>query len=146
MGNISVPSRILGKHALYDLSGCDASVLNNAERIRSIALQAADIARITVLGSMDHHFVPQGYSLVLILEESHLSIHTWPEHDYVAIDLFSCSLQTDFEAVRDYLVSQFQPAWTEYHLFERGPVENPSLASPIPKSPNGHSAKQSFEV
>lgn len=123
MENGKTPSRILGKHAIYDLSGCDPNILDDPASISEVIHRAADIAQITTLGSMEHHFEPQGYSMVLILEESHLSVHTWPEHGYAAVDLFSCSLRTDFVAVRDFLAAQFRARAVEYALLARGPVE-----------------------
>ncbi len=114
------PNTVLGKHAIIDLSGCNTELLKNHKRIHDILVQAAWVANVTVVGSMDHLFSPQGYTAVLVLEESHLSIHTWPEHGYVSIDLYSCNLQTDFHAVKDFLADQFQASVTEFKLLQRG--------------------------
>lgn len=54
-------------------------------------IAAAQAARATIVGERFHHFSPQGVSGVILLAESHLSIHTWPEHGYAALDLFTCS-------------------------------------------------------
>ncbi|MDH5507161.1 MAG: adenosylmethionine decarboxylase [Anaerolineae bacterium] len=125
------PQVILGRHAIYDLSGCDAEIINNPQRLNAILHDTADVAKITVLGVQEHYFDPQGYSAVLILEESHLSLHTWPEHLYISVDLYSCSLNTDFEAVRDYLVDQLQAMSVRYLLIERGPFDQKTAISPV---------------
>lgn len=114
------PSLVLGKHAIIDLSGCDPQIITNHQLIHEILLQAADIAEVTIVGCLEHSFQPQGYSATLVLEESHLSIHTWPEYDYISLDLYSCNLQTNFDAVAEFLARKFGATITEYHLLERG--------------------------
>lgn len=132
------PTQVLGKHAIYDLSGCDAALMNSPSLLREIVMQAATVAEITVLGSMDHHFEPQGYSIVLILEESHLSLHTWPENGYVSIDLFSCSARTDFAAVHEFLVGRLRPVNSQFSLLKRGPYEPVPQELERARSDNGH--------
>lgn len=100
---------VVGKHAIIDLSGCDPDVICDYELILNILREAARVAQVTVVGEIEHQFNPEGYSMVLLLEESHLSIHTWPEYNYVSLDLFSCNLHTDFEAVEKFLVKKFKP-------------------------------------
>jgi len=68
---------------------------------------------------VEHFFTPQGYTLVLVLEESHLSVHTWPEYCYASIDLYSCNLETDFEAVKEFLANEFEARFTEFVVLER---------------------------
>ena len=80
----------LGKHLLLELKGCDKEVLNDIGFLREALLAAAGEARATVLGESFHQFEPQGVSGVVIIAESHLFIHTWPECGYAAIDIFTC--------------------------------------------------------
>jgi len=80
----------LGKHLLLELKDCDREVLNDLGFLKSMLLAAASEARATVLGESFHHFNPQGVSGVVILAESHLFIHTWPECGYAAVDIFTC--------------------------------------------------------
>ncbi len=120
MDNTLCPRAVLGKHAIIDLSNCNAEILRDYELIKSLLAQVADIAKVTIIGSMDRHFTPQGYTVVLVLEESHLSIHTWPEFNYVSIDLYSCNLETNFQAVVDFLSNKFQAKKTQFTLLERG--------------------------
>lgn len=90
----------LGKHVLLELKDCDREVLNNLEAIRDILLTAASESGATILGESFHTFQPQGISGVVIIAESHLSIHTWPEHGYAAADIFTCghTVQADIAA------------------------------------------------
>lgn len=120
METLLQPGRKLGRHAIIDLSGCNSEMIGNCQLIHDTLVKAAEMARLTVIGIMDHRFIPEGFTAVLMLEESHLSIHTWPEYNYASIDLYSCNLQTDFQAVINFLANEFQAAVTEVAFFERG--------------------------
>jgi S-adenosylmethionine/arginine decarboxylase-like enzyme len=74
MEKLLQPNRMLGKHAIIDLSGCDSEIIRNCRLIHDTLIKAAEMAGLTVIGIMDHHFMPEGYTAVLMLEESHLSI------------------------------------------------------------------------
>ncbi len=80
----------LGKHLLLELKGCDKEVLNDVSFIRDTLLVAANECGATVLGESFHQFSPQGVSGVVVIAESHLFIHTWPEYGYAAADIFTC--------------------------------------------------------
>ncbi len=80
----------LGKHLLLELKDCDREVLNDLDFLKGILLAAATEAGATVLGESFHQFNPHGVSGVVIIAESHLFIHTWPECGYAAVDIFTC--------------------------------------------------------
>ncbi|MFC2041154.1 adenosylmethionine decarboxylase [Chloroflexota bacterium] len=80
----------LGKHLLLELKDCDREVLNNLSFLKSALPAAASEAGATVLGESFHQFNPQGVSGAVIIAESHLFIHTWPECGYAAVDIFTC--------------------------------------------------------
>ena len=80
----------LGKHLLLELKDCDREVLNDLSFLKGLLLAAAKEAGATVLGESFHQFNPRGVSGVVIITESHLFIHTWPEHGYAAVDIFTC--------------------------------------------------------
>ena len=80
----------LGKHLLLELKDCDKEVLNDLSFLKGILAEAANEAGATVLGESFHQFNPQGVSGVIIIAESHLFIHTWPECGYAAVDIFTC--------------------------------------------------------
>jgi S-adenosylmethionine decarboxylase len=80
----------LGKHLLLELKDCDREVLDDLGFLKDILLAAAREAGATVLGESFHKFNPHGVSGVVIIAESHLFIHTWPECGYAAVDIFTC--------------------------------------------------------
>jgi len=80
----------LGRHLLLELKSCDKEVLNDIDALREALLAAATECGATVLGESFHQFSPQGVSGVVIIAESHLFIHTWPEYGYAAADIFTC--------------------------------------------------------
>jgi S-adenosylmethionine decarboxylase proenzyme len=80
----------LGKHLLLELRGCDREVLNDLAVVERVLRAAAEAAGATVVQSVFHRFAPQGVTGVVVLEESHFSVHTWPESGYAAADFFTC--------------------------------------------------------
>lgn len=83
----------LGTHLLIELYDCARDLLDDPPGVESLMLLAAKEAGATVVSSHCNRFEPHGVSGVVILAESHLTIHTWPEHGYAAVDLFSCGSQ-----------------------------------------------------
>jgi S-adenosylmethionine decarboxylase len=79
-----------GRHLLVEYTGCDFSVLDDLKRIEALMNEAATAARTNIVASVFQPFEPQGVTGVVVVEESHLSIHTWPEHGYAAVDFFTC--------------------------------------------------------
>lgn len=80
----------LGKHVLVELFGCPAHLLNDVSYVQSALETAAEVSGATLINSTFHHFAPIGVSGVVVIQESHLAIHTWPEYGFAAIDLFTC--------------------------------------------------------
>ncbi len=80
----------LGRHLLLELHGCDPIVLDDLPRMKALLERAAVAAGATVVQVVFHQFAPQGVSGVVVVEESHLSVHTWPEVGYAAIDFYTC--------------------------------------------------------
>ena len=85
----------LGRHILVEFYGCDVNLLNRATAIKGLMEDAARAARATVVDSFIHQFSPFGVSGVVVIAESHLTIHTWPEYGYAAVDLFTCGEEVD---------------------------------------------------
>jgi len=98
----------LGKHLLVELRDCNKEILNNIEKTRAYMVAAAIEARATVIGEHFHTFSPHGISGVVIIAESHLSIHTWPEYGYAAVDVFTCGDVLQPCVAADYLINKFQ--------------------------------------
>lgn len=81
---------VVGHHLMVELLDCDADLLDNHEYIVEELKLAAKHAHATVLDITSHAFEPQGVTAIALLAESHMSIHTWPEHGYAAVDVFTC--------------------------------------------------------
>ncbi len=81
----------IGRHLLAEFYDCDSSVLNDPELIRQNLLEVAHDLDVTIVGEVFHRFASGGVSGVLVITESHLSIHTWPESCYAASDIYTCS-------------------------------------------------------
>ena len=96
----------LGKHLLLELQDCDKEVLNDLSFLKDIMVAAANDCGATVLGESFHPFNPQGVSGVVIIAESHLSIHTWPEYGYAAADIFTCGTSVEPEKAAATLVEK----------------------------------------
>ncbi len=92
----------LGRQQTVEFYDCDAEVLLDTAAMERLFLRAAAVSGATVVKSFFHAFVPQGVSGVVIISESHFAVHAWPEHEYAAVDLFTCGATIDFEsAIRE---------------------------------------------
>jgi len=80
----------LGKHLLLELIDCDAALLNDVEYLRKVVSDTARQIGATVIKDSFYQFTPQGVSIVVIIAESHISLHTWPEYSFAAVDVFTC--------------------------------------------------------
>lgn len=98
----------LGRHILVEFNGCSPEILNDVSVIESSMVEAAQKAGATVIQSSFHHFSPFGVSGVVVIQESHLAIHTWPEYQYAAVDLFTCGETVDPWISFDHLKLAFK--------------------------------------
>lgn len=80
----------LGRHILAEIYGCNEEVLDSAEKIKKAMVNSAIKAGAQIREVAFHKFCPQGVSGVVIISESHITIHTWPEFGYAAVDVFTC--------------------------------------------------------
>ncbi len=89
-----------------ELEECNEETLNDLEALKAAMLAAADEAGATVLGESFHRFAPYGISGVVIIAESHLFIHTWPEYGYAAADIFTCGTSVQPEKAAELLIKK----------------------------------------
>ena len=113
-------SHALSKHLLVDLYGCPADLLNDVTALEKVMIEAAQRAGAKVINSMFHHFSPFGVSGVVVIQESHLTIHTWPEQGFAAVDLFTCGTQTKPRRALIHLKRALQSTRIEVRQFRRG--------------------------
>lgn len=89
---------LIGRHCIYDLQDGDPQLLDDEDFIKDALVKAADAAGATLLKIVSHKFEPQGVTAFALLAESHISIHTYPEQNYAAIDSFTCGAHTNPES------------------------------------------------
>jgi S-adenosylmethionine decarboxylase len=97
-----------GKHCILELYRASAAKLNDEALIRNILEEAARVSNATLLDIKTHPFIPQGVTGFALLAESHISIHTWPESGYAAVDVFTCGEKTDPEVACKFLAETFE--------------------------------------
>ncbi len=93
----------LGRHVLAEFTNCDTVSLNDAAKIEQWLNESARKSGATIVKSVFHHYNPHGVSGVVVIAESHISIHTWPEYGYAAVDFFTCGDNVDPFLACDYL-------------------------------------------
>jgi len=110
----------LGRHILVEYYGCDVNLLNRASAVKEVMEDAARAARATVVESFIHQFSPFGVSGVVVIAESHLTIHTWPERGEAAVDLFTCSNAPKARAALDWLCGRLGGNASRFREIPRG--------------------------
>ena len=109
------------KHLLLELYRCDCEKLNDESFLRCTLNRAAKLANATVLNLISNKFEPQGVTAIALLAESHISIHTWPEYNYSAIDIFTCGKNMIPEQASQYLIESLMAKEHSLRVIERNP-------------------------
>ena len=110
----------LARHTLLELHGCDAAALNSPAGLKELLLEAVRRGRGTIVTDVFHTFSPHGVSGVVVIAESHVAIHTWPERGYAAVDIFSCGTKLDHAAIRDWIREGLRAERVEIRELTRG--------------------------
>ena len=110
----------LGSHLLVELFDCDTRSLEEEATVGSAMLEAAVESKATVVAKSFHEFKPFGVSGAVIIQESHYTIHTWPEHGYAAVDLFYCGGTVLVREAVEVLRMRFKPARIKFLVVRRG--------------------------
>ena len=109
------------KHLLLELYKCDYEKLNDESFLRCVLNRASKLAKATILNLISNKFEPQGVTAIALLAESHISIHTWPESNYSAIDIFTCGQNMLPELASDYLIEVLKAEEHSLRVIERNP-------------------------
>ncbi len=115
-----------GIHLLGEWYGCPANTpeFTRADALRALCIKSSTDAGLTVVGERFHQFEPQGVTGTVLLAESHLAIHTWPEHGFVSVDVYVCNLATDNSAKAERLFraleAALKPKRAKFHSIHRG--------------------------
>jgi S-adenosylmethionine decarboxylase len=118
------------KHLILELWDCKSEFLDNENYVEKAMFNAAHLISTTVLNKYTRKFSPQGVTTVIVIAESHLSIHTFPEHNYAAIDVFTCG-KVDPSNLISYFKEVFQTREVIYHNFMRGVRDEPGQGNQI---------------
>ena len=109
------------KHCLLELYRCDCEKINDESFLRCTLNRAAKLANATVLNLISNKFEPQGVTAIALLAESHISIHTWPESNYSAVDIFTCGRNMLPELASQYLIDALKAEEHSLRLIKRNP-------------------------
>ncbi|MDY6909707.1 MAG: adenosylmethionine decarboxylase [Thermodesulfobacteriota bacterium] len=116
----------LGKHLIVELYHCDADRINQVEEVERILVEAVNISKATIVQPVFHQFSPHGVSGVVVIAESHFSIHTWPEFGYCALDIFTCGDQIDSDASLRYIKKELRAESLFVTEIRRGMLDIPT--------------------
>ena len=109
------------KHLLLELYRCDYEKLNDESFLRCTLNKGAKLANATVLNLISNKFEPHGVTAIALLAESHISIHTWPESNYSAVDIFTCGQNMMPEVASEYLMKSLMAKEHSLRVIERNP-------------------------
>ena len=109
----------LGDHLLIDIICDNSDILNSLEKLEELSDKLIKICKLTKLSKLTHKFEPHGITLITLLSESHLSMHTWPENKSICIDIFSCSDNLDIKKIKEILSQYFLINNIKIEMIER---------------------------
>ena len=117
------PEKTFGKHLLVDFHDCDPEIIKFLDPTREILLRAARECKATIVDDLFHQYEPFGVSGVVLIAESHLSVHTWPEDGFVGLDIFTCGAEMEPEVAIDILRRAFRAREAVVKVLVRGQRE-----------------------
>ena len=110
----------IGHHYIVEASGCDPEIIGSVAKVQQILVKAAEIAGTKVWSISFNRFPPHGVSGVVVISESHISAHTWPEYGYGALDFYTCGNSVDPEKGIEYAVGAFGASSSHITEITRG--------------------------
>lgn len=118
---VAALKQILGNQLIVELFDCDQESLKDVSTVEAVLLKAANAAKATVINHCFHQFSPHGVSGVVVIAESHIAVHTWPEHRYCAIDIFTCGDLIDNDSALTVLKEGLRCESIKVFKVKRGP-------------------------
>lgn len=115
----------LGNHLIIELYDCHRDVINDAQTVEQKLIEAVKVSGANMVQSVIHEFNPHGISGVIVIEESHFSVHTWPEYGYCALDIFTCGDEIDYHSALQYLKKEFRAGNMSVTELKRGMLDLP---------------------
>ena len=117
--------KTLGKHLILELYNCPPRLLDSPEAVSRALTQAVHDSGATLIQPFFHQFAPQGVSGIIVISESHFSIHTWPEYGYAAADIFTCGEAIDLDRAVNTLRTGLEAGSIHKMLLCRGALDLP---------------------
>jgi len=114
--------RALGTHLIVELHNCHPELLKDLDFVKDTMISAAQACRATVVDAVFHEFNPFGVSGIVVIAESHLSIHTWPEYHYAAVDIFTCGDTVKPVEAAEYIAARLRCENRSFVEFKRGVI------------------------
>jgi len=108
---------------LLELYECPLEILDNKDKVEQILVDVVKQAGARLISTSFHQFSPYGISGVVVIAESHITIHTWPEHKYAAIDVFTCDEKIDYDLVESVIVEKFNSMKHHVQTIMRGEIQ-----------------------
>jgi S-adenosylmethionine decarboxylase len=118
--------RSLGRHLLIELYNCDSKILNDVHKVEGIMVDAAKHAHARIVDVVFHTFNPHGISGVIVIAESHLAIHTWPEFNFASIDVYTCGTEINPWRAYNYMAKRFKSKNMTALEMKRGLLQIPA--------------------
>jgi S-adenosylmethionine decarboxylase len=115
----------LGKHLIIELFQCDSTILNDPQTLEHHLLTAVKLSGATVIQPFFHQFSPHGVTGVVVVAESHFSLHTWPEYGYCAVDIFTCGDSVNGNQALAYLKKSLKATNASVMEIKRGVLDLP---------------------
>ena len=110
---------VIGKHFIIDLWFCECDI-ENIELIKNKLIELVEKLNFNIVEAFFHKFSPYGLSGVIIISESHVAIHTYPEYEYVSIDIYTCNPNIDLKYIINDVVNIFKPKKIKIDVIDRG--------------------------
>ncbi len=104
----SIQMEALGRQILVEFYDCEQAKINDVDFIETVMIDAANASKATIISHNFHKFSPYGVSGVVVIAESHITIHTWPEHNYAAVDIFTCGDTIEPWVIQENLKESFR--------------------------------------
>jgi S-adenosylmethionine decarboxylase len=109
-----------GYHVIADMWSCDEEVLDNLQKMRKICEEAIELGGATLVDVSYKKFSPQGLTILFLLEESHLSLHTYPEHKYMSFDCYTCGSTTNPVLIFEHVKKEVASGYVKLNYLNRG--------------------------
>lgn len=115
---------IIGKHVYGNLYGCDKNALSNVDLLKKLIIEAAKIAKMTLIEVKSWKFGGEkgGVSVIALVVESHIAIHTWPNYEYATVDVFTCGEKSDPDKSFEYICGILAPKKAIKHYADRSAI------------------------